>query len=215
MPNLGRNLSRNNTHRQCPMTHRRKIRNGRNKHPRHKRPADPYARDRLLQMVEASLLRNRTHRCSAHHADNAPASPGKTSKMNKIAPAPRASTLNSLRGCRSRHWQTTLHPCADQKHASCRLERMRFAGWSLRLDRCNSCLPLDTELHKMTRHQRVLSQEEQSQEEESRTRTRTHIADGSKRCCCKILRLPNPHCEGKLTPDLARSHCNNMLSSWT
>merc|ERR1740117_2568037 len=113
-------------------------------------------------MVEASLLRNRTHRCSAHHADNAPASPGKTSKMNKIAPAPRASTLNSLRGCRSRHWQTTLHPCADQKHASCRLERMRFAGWSLRLDRCNSCLPLDTELHKMTRHQRALDHRDHS-----------------------------------------------------
>ena len=107
-------------------------------------------RHRLLQMVEAGLLRSRTHRCSSLPTGNGPVSPGTTGKMNKIAPAPRASNQNSHCGCRSRHWQTTLRPCVDQKHASCRLERMRFAGWTLCLDRCNSGLPLDTELRTMT-----------------------------------------------------------------
>lgn len=115
--------------------------------PRRTQVVEP---DRLLQRVEASLLRSRTHRCSALHAGNGPASPGTTGKMNKIAPAPRVSNQNSPCGCRSRHWQTTLRPCVDHQHASCKLERMRFAGWTLCLDRCNSGLPLDTELRTMT-----------------------------------------------------------------
>ena len=37
---------------------------------------------------------------------------------------------------------------------------MRFAGWTLCLNRCNSGLPLDTELRTMTHRQQAAAAEE-------------------------------------------------------